>query len=359
MNEELTIHKAVAEVGLEKSKAEQIESTFMPMVEMLKSFESSFNELSVIGEGEITEDVCRRAKRLRHDISKVRIDTGKLKDKQKEYIKLEDKAIMGVHNIIVWAVKEKEDKLKEIENYFETKERERVENLQREREFELENYGVDGSNIDLGNMQEDVYKNFLIGSKTNYENKIKAEQEAEKARIAAEKKAEEERVAREKAAEEERQRIRKENERLKQEAEKREAQIKKERAEAQKKQQEVEAQLKKDREEADRKQQEIRRQEAEKQRKIEDQLKKEAEDRARLEREIEASKEKERVAREKEEEEKQARLQANDVDKIKQLISDINHIERPEVQAVKMKKLIAHADRVLLELSEQLIIGLK
>ena len=100
---------------IEKSKAEKIIATFKPMAKMLAEFEKAYNNVILESEKGITTDVANKAKRLRLDVGKVRTETRKLKDKQKEYIKLEDKAIMGVHNILIWAVKEKEDKLKEIE----------------------------------------------------------------------------------------------------------------------------------------------------------------------------------------------------------------------------------------------------
>lgn len=193
---------------IEQSKADQIKKTFEPMAEMLTGFEEAYNELVVDASEEITEEVTARAKRLRLDIGKVRIETGKLKDKQKEYIKLEDKAIMGVHNILVWAVKEKEDKLKEIEKHFEIQEQKRLEKLQVDRAEKLSLYVEDAHERDLAKFADDEFEALLAMKKKEQED-----------RIAAEKKAEEERIAKEKAEAEERKRIAAENEKLKKEAE--------------------------------------------------------------------------------------------------------------------------------------------
>jgi len=333
---ELTINKEAEKYGLEKSKAQKIEETFSPMVSMLKKFESAYNEVISVSDDEKDKKHCEKAKRLRIEIGKVRIETGKLKDKQKEYIKLEDKAIMGVHNIIVWAVKEKEDKLKDIENYFETKEMERIENLQRKREFELEGYGVDGSNIDLGNMQEDVYKNFLLGSITNYENKIKAEEEAEKARISAERKAEEERKAKEKAEAEERERIRKENERLKKEAEAREAEIEKEREKKRIENEKREAEIKKERE---------ARELAEKQ----ERQKRETAERELREMKERAEAEEAEAERKRKEQEliELAAESAPDIEKLNQLITDIEKIKIPAMKFKKYEKISSDVRELL------------
>lgn len=196
-------------LGLNKSKAEELEKTFSPMINMLKGFEKEYNNvLSLDIKDPLT---APKAKRLRLDIGRIRIETGKLKDEQKKYIKLEDKAIMGVHNILVWAVKEKEDKLKEIELYYETIEKNRIEALKNERILILDDYDMDGSNLSLGEMSTEVWDNFFNGVKTVHEAKIEAEKKAEKERINAEieRKAEEER-------------LRKENIKLKEEREKRE-----------------------------------------------------------------------------------------------------------------------------------------
>ena len=60
--------------GLEQSKAEKIKKTFEPMAEMLTSFEKSYNDLINEAEKEITEQITVKAKRLRLDIGKVRIE---------------------------------------------------------------------------------------------------------------------------------------------------------------------------------------------------------------------------------------------------------------------------------------------
>jgi hypothetical protein len=197
-------------LAIEKSKATQIKETFEPMTKMLYGFEDAFNEIILESEKGITKELCAKAKRLRLDIGRVRIDTGKAKDKQKEYIKLEDKAIMGVHNIIVWAVTEKEDKLKEIESFFETQEKLRLETLQKERVDLLTPYLEDAHERRLAEMEDDVWDAYLSAKKKEHEDRIEAEKQAELKRIEDAKKEAEER---------EKQRL--ENERLKKEAEKR------------------------------------------------------------------------------------------------------------------------------------------
>jgi len=122
MSKEIVIldGKKVPELqAIGESKALRIKKAFEPVSKMLVDFEDAFNEvISEAESGEITPKLIAKAKRLRFDILKIRIKTGKLKDKEKQEARRESKAIQGVHNILVWALKEKYDKLKEIEKHY-------------------------------------------------------------------------------------------------------------------------------------------------------------------------------------------------------------------------------------------------
>lgn len=305
---------------IEKSKAEQIKATFEPMAEMLQEFEERYNKLMAIPLEKITVDLTKEYKRLRLDVGKVRIDTGKAKDKAKEYLKLEDKAIMGIHNILVWAVKEKEDNLKERENYFEIQEQKRLEALQNERAELLSKYVEDAHERDLVKFADDEFQALLQMKKKEQED-----------RIAAEKKAEEERIAKEKAEAEERERIRKENEQLRKEAEERERLAK---IEAEKRaKEEAERKAKEEAERKAREEKERKEREA-----YEAKLKAEREEKERIEREERAKREKleaelkaKEDAEQKAKEEEAARLQAElnkgDAAKVKDLIADLDFLK--------------------------------
>ena len=337
--------------GIEKSKANKIKETFEPMAEMLSSFEESYNNILKDASKDITDEITSRAKRLRLDISKVRIETGKLKDKQKEYIKLEDKAIMGVHNILVWAVKEKEDKLKDIEKHFELQEQKRLELLQTERAEKLSAYVEDAHERDLVKFEDDEFQALLSMKKKELED-----------RIAAEKKAEQERIAKAKAEAEERERIKKENESLKKEAEEREKLAKieaKKRAKAEAIRKAKEEADRKEREEKDRKKREvyeakIRAAKEEKQR-IE---REEAAKRRKLEQELQAKKEAELKAKKEAEAKIQAELNKNDAAKVQDLIKEFEIIKsKYSFKSSKNKKMYLGTcsliDKIILYIKKQ------
>ena len=193
MNTQLVNFEAPELIAVEPSKAKQIKETFLPMAEMLETFEERFNEIISESKNGITQDLSLKAKRLRLDVAQVRIETGKLKDKQKEKIKIEDKAIMAIHNILVWAVSEKEDKLKAIEKDAEIKEQKRLEALQLERVKIMLPYIEDAENRNFSEMEEDVFQAYFTTKKQAHLDLIEAEKKAEAGRIAKEKKEAEER----------------------------------------------------------------------------------------------------------------------------------------------------------------------
>lgn len=209
---------------IEESKAEQIKKTFEPMVEMVKGFENDYN--AVIGEAanEITADTTGRARKLRLEIAKVRTQTEAMRKEEKEKYLRAGKAIDGVSNIVKWATKDMEDKLKEVENHFALKEQARLEKLQEERAAQLAPYVEDANERNLASLEEDVWVVYLANKKKEHEDRVKAEKQAE-----------EERIAKEKEEARKRELERKELERLKKEKELAEIEAKKKEAEMQKK----------------------------------------------------------------------------------------------------------------------------
>ena len=309
--------------GIEESKAAQIKATFEPMIKMLDAFELAYSEIM---EMEQSEEKSKKAKRLRIDIGKIRIETEKNRKIQKEEYLRAGKAIDGVSNIVKWAVTEKEESLKEIETFYERIEAERVAKIDSERIESLSLYGIDGSSMNLGVMSDEVWENLLAGSKAGYEAKKEAERKAEEERIERERKNEvyqsrkmalapyyqflqgdisidsseaeyEEIFSSAKAAmvqyQEKQEEIRKENERLKKEQEEKDSKAAEER---------------KAQEEALRKEREAR--EAAERKAAEEKAEAERKERERLDLEQKEKEEQARIEREKKEAEEEARKKA-------------------------------------------------
>jgi hypothetical protein len=315
--------------SIEISKAEQIKAVFIPLSDQLLAFEERYNEIVNESEKEVTTGLVSAAKRLRLDISKIRISTEKTRKTQKEEYLRAGKAIDGVANIVKWAVVDKEKKLESIEKHFENLEKERLEKLERDRHGMLSPY-CDMLPDGLSIMSEEVFDAFLNAKKKEYEDRIAAEKKAEEERIEARKREElgnsrlkellpyiqfwehdySDKIAdvtpaeflkilndlafKKQDYEAEQERIKKENERLKREAEERAR---------------IERELEKERKEKERKERE--RHEAE--------LQKEREERARIERELAEKREAEERAKAEEEARIQAKLTQGDAATVKDL----------------------------------------
>jgi len=301
--------------GLEESKARQIEAVFAPMVEMLKGFEKAYDEIVSM---EISKDTCKTAKRLRLDISKIRIEADKIRIEQKAEYTRGGNAVQGVYNILKFAVADKEEHLKDIETHFERLEDEKKKTIQAEREVALLKYDFNGSEINLGVMDSAVWNNFLSGTKLNYEAVKEAEIKAEKERL---DKIEADRL--------EQIRIKEENEKLLKEheaAEKKRLALEKENADN----------LAKERAEAERKA-EIERKKVEAEKVKQDAiLKKEREAKQKIEKELSDKKEAERVEAKRIADAEKKALEAGDSEKLKTLLT---HFE--ELRGGKLKSEIA------------------
>jgi colicin import membrane protein len=168
--------------GVEITKAQQIKAVFEPMSQLLMQFDERYNNVISESEKGITEDVTKKAKRLRLDIGKVRIETEKTRKAQKEEYLRAGKAIDGVANILKFAVVDKEEKLESIEKHFENIEKERLEKLEHDRRQMLADY-CDVLPGGLSSMPDDVFNAYLSAKKKEYEDRIEAEKQAEIARL--------------------------------------------------------------------------------------------------------------------------------------------------------------------------------
>lgn len=228
-----------------------------------------------------------------------RLNAEKIFDAKRDEVKMlkaefdtEDKLWLKAKQVMQIKFKAIEDKAEWKANFAKRFEAEKKELVTQNRISEVSKY-AEINRIDFENLADETFNSFLLGLKSTYDAKIKAEKELEEKRI-ADLKAESEKI--------EAQRI--ENERLKAEADKREKEIEIER----KKQAEI---LAKQKAESER----IAKLEAEKQSKIQAekdaQLKKEREEKEKIEAELKAKKQAElRAESERLEKEKQSKIEA-------------------------------------------------
>ena len=149
-------------------------NAFAPIVQELNDFGIEYPEIQ---EMEQSPERSARAKRFRIDFKKaVKKSDDKRKELKEESLQ-ESKSIQGVHNYILEVTEQMLTEVMDIENYYENLEKAEQEKLRKERLIELEKYEVDGSGLSLGEMESSIWKNFLIGAKSQYEERQREEKE--------------------------------------------------------------------------------------------------------------------------------------------------------------------------------------
>lgn len=285
-----------ADFGVEESKATQIAEQFKPMLDRMIELETEYNAVLAL---DIDDPMTTfAAKEVRLKYVKVRTGTSAIHKVQKDFYLQAGRFIDGWKNAQLFASQGIEEKLADIELHYENKEKARKAQLRIKRCEELNQFEFDGSGMNLGEMEENVWVNFLNGTKLGFEAK-----KAEEKRLAEEK------TATEKAEKEERERIAEENKRLKVEAEAKEKQLADERATAKKELEKKEAIRAAEQKKADElleSQRKAAEAKAKKEKEISDaKLKAEREAKEKLEAELKAKQDAERKA----EEAKQAEMQ--------------------------------------------------
>lgn len=296
------------EYGIKEQQAKELIGNLPQIVEERSTLELQFND--VLKMDLENPETAQEAKKLRLLIQKNRTKGLNVWHKtSKDFFLRGGQFVDAIKRKQVAVNERMEADLKEIEDYAEIKEQERLADIQKERLELISPYVEDTTGLDLASMPDDVWTPYL-------QSKIKAHEE----RLEAERKAEEERIAKEKAENEERERIRKENEQLKKEAEERErlAKIEREKRESERKTREE-----KERKERESYESKIKAEREERQRiELEERAKRE-----KLEAELKAKKEAEQKAIQEQERLKELELSKGDEDKVKDLIADIESLK--------------------------------
>jgi len=290
---------------------------------LLASFGGYFNKAhEVVKEAmqisvtdETQGDLMLKAREARLSLKDIRVEAEKTRVTLKEQSLREGRAIDGINNLIKALIMPAEEYLEKQEKFAEFKEKERLAKRNAERIAKLSFYVEDITLYNLEGMSDDAFDKLLAGCKLAYD-----------AQKAAEKKAEEERIAKEKAEAKENERIRLENEKLKEEA--------------------IEKQKKIDAENK------IRDEKLEKEREEqEEKLKKEREAKEKLEREIKEKKEAEEARIKAEEELKRKELLAPDKEKLLSLADRMDLVKLPVVESREAGMIIKEVENRVSEIA--------
>lgn len=165
----------------ELSKSQEIAVNYVPFLAEINDQTKLLKELEKGNEKDV-----KKAHRIKLDLGKIcgRAELQKRTDKQ--LILIQGKFIDGLFNVVNGAARLTQNEAKEIETHFEMMEYLRIEKLQTERTNQLGAYHT-MSPPNLGEMEKEVFDNFLIGVKIGYEAKKEAELKAEEEKILNEK----------------------------------------------------------------------------------------------------------------------------------------------------------------------------
>lgn len=328
------------EFGIEKTKAKELYGNLPQLKVERDELEKQFNE--VIKMDIESPETWKQARELRLLIQKNRTQGINVWHKTTKDFFLKGGQFVDAIKRKEIAINERMERdLEEIEKYEEIQRQKRLAEIQEKRVAKLLPYLENASEINLSEMEEDVWLAYLSAKKKAYDD----EQEAIS-------KAEEERIAKEKAEAEERERIKAENKRLKKEAEERERLAK---IEAEKRAKEEAERLKKEeserksREEKERKEREAYEAKLRAEREAKEKIEREERvKREKLEAELRAKEEAERKAKEAEEASLQAELNKGDADKVKDLINDLQGLKtKYTFKSTKNKKMYSGVNELI------------
>ena len=133
-----------------------------------------------------------QAKRARIDLGKICSAVEQRKKQDKAGLLLEANYYQALFNTVNGAARIVQDEAKEIEKFAELQAKRIAQELQEKRISQVTKYGVDGQYIDVGTMSEEVWQNFLLGTKTAWKQKQQAQEKAKQDEIDRLKKAEQE-----------------------------------------------------------------------------------------------------------------------------------------------------------------------
>jgi len=204
--------------GLEQDKAKEIEMGFTPAITALNELKPEFD---LIIQQEISPELCLQAGELRKKFVKIRTNTASIHKSLKAFYLAGGRFVDAWKNKQLTISEQVEGKLKEIEEHYIRIEQAKKEERAKERLVKLQAIENTGEGIDVLNLPDELFATVLKGLETEYKERKQAEAQAEADRI----KAEQERIK-------EDQRIREENQKLKTEAEAKEKALAEERAKA-------------------------------------------------------------------------------------------------------------------------------
>lgn len=171
------------EFGLEKENVLKIEEAFTPKIVEREALAKIYADVIT---KEINQNTVIEAAELRRKLVKVRTGIADIHKTQKAFFLASGRFVDAWKNKETEPVTQMEEKLMEIEKYYENQEKERLEKIQKARAEELSQYVSDAHERDLSGMADDVWDAYLSAKKQAHEDQLAAEKKAEEDRKAQE-----------------------------------------------------------------------------------------------------------------------------------------------------------------------------
>lgn len=165
------------EFGLEEKKVSSIEASFLPKKVEADGFVQVYEQILT---KEINKDTCKEARELRLKLVKVRTGISDVHKTEKAFYLASGKYVDALKNKLTLPITQMEEKLTEIEKYFENQEKERLQKLRSERESKLGQFGTDTTFIALDLMTDDQFQDLFEKEKLAFDTRKKQEEEAER-----------------------------------------------------------------------------------------------------------------------------------------------------------------------------------
>ena len=162
------------DANIAKSKIQKIAACYAPYMQQVNDIAQDVAKLEK-GNAQHVEI----AKRARIDLGKICSAVEQQKKQDKASLLLEANYYQALFNTVNGAARLTQDEAKQIEKHAELEAKRIREELQATRIAQVQQYGVDGDYIDLGSMDEEVWNNFYLGTKTAWQQKQQAEKQAQ------------------------------------------------------------------------------------------------------------------------------------------------------------------------------------
>lgn len=154
------------EFKLEVAKASSIMSAFNEKVTERDILLA--NSVTILSK-EITPELSKEARELRLKLVPIRTGIDKIHKVEKDFYLQAGKFVDAIKNKLQQPIIQREEQLKSIEEHYDRLEKERLENLQRERADLLRPYSDKADELDLVSMDQEVFEAFLSARKATFE----------------------------------------------------------------------------------------------------------------------------------------------------------------------------------------------